>query len=104
MKGTKFNEIVMRTERRGDEGVEPMRPGPGVVGKGKDLVSRGWRAAATVTTEFGSATFEVTDEVGAATAMTAALRGAIDQAEVGADNDMVAATITLTRPGKGGAR
>ena len=78
----------------------PMQPGPGVVTKGKDLVSRGWHATATVRSEFKAGSFEVTSEAGAVDAMREALRGAIDQAEVRADNDLVAATVVLTRPRK----
>ena len=82
----------------------PMQPGPGVVTKGKDLVSRGWHATATVRSEFKAGSYETTSEAGAVDAMREALCGAIDQAEVGADNDLVAATVVLTRPGKGDPR
>lgn len=96
----------MRPTERDDKDAQPMQPGPGVVTKGKDLVSRGWQATAEVTTEFGGTTRFAAQalEVGAAEAARAALQAAIDKAEVGADNDMVAATVTLARPRKGDAR
>ena len=67
-------------------------------------VSLGWHAAATVRSEFKTGSYETTSEAGAVDAMREALCGAIDQAEIGADNDLVAATVVLPRPKRGVAR